>query len=184
MGLQTGEVGVLRRYSVSAGGKTWLVEVEERQDDRVRVVVEGRERELQVQSLGGGRYAWIEETRVVKVDVEGVGGPASGRAVVSVDGQAVQVEVADGRAAAIAPTGPTASVRAAGPTAVRSPIPGRVVKVLARPGEEVKAGRGVVVVEAMKMENEIRAPRDGRVQEVKVAEGAAVESGQDLVVLE
>jgi biotin carboxyl carrier protein len=63
-------------------------------------------------------------------------------------------------------------------------MPGRVVKVLARAGERVAAGQAVVVVEAMKMENELRVPRAGTVREVRCTEGAAVEAGQDLVVVD
>jgi biotin carboxyl carrier protein len=58
------------------------------------------------------------------------------------------------------------------------------VKILARPGDVVKAGAGVVVVEAMKMENELRAPRDATVKELRVSEGAAVEAGQELALLD
>ena len=71
-----------------------------------------------------------------------------------------------------------------GPLSIRSPMPGKVVKVLVRVGDQVKAGQGLIVVEAMKMENELRAPRDGRVKEVPVREGQAVEAGQPLAVLE
>jgi biotin carboxyl carrier protein len=70
------------------------------------------------------------------------------------------------------------------PVAVTAPMPGRIVKVLVQPGETVTARQGVVVVEAMKMENELRAPRGGRVAEVRVAEGASVEANTVLVVLE
>ena len=63
-------------------------------------------------------------------------------------------------------------------------MPGKVVKVLVRAGDEVKARQGLVVVEAMKMENELRSPKDGRVSEVLVAEGASVEAGRPLVVVE
>jgi biotin carboxyl carrier protein len=73
---------------------------------------------------------------------------------------------------------------AAGPQRVTAPMPGKIVRVLVAPGDEVKARQGVVVVEAMKMENELRASRDGRVREVHVAEGALVESGRLLVVIE
>jgi biotin carboxyl carrier protein len=66
---------------------------------------------------------------------------------------------------------------------MRSPIPGRVVKVLVRVDDLVSAGQTTVVLEAMKMENELRAPRAGRVASVHCAEGTAVEAGQDLVVL-
>jgi biotin carboxyl carrier protein len=63
-------------------------------------------------------------------------------------------------------------------------MPGKVVKLLVKPGDEVKARQGLVVVEAMKMENELRSPKDGRVAEVLVAEGASVEAGRLLVVVE
>ena len=66
---------------------------------------------------------------------------------------------------------------------VIAPMPGRIVKVLVRPGEAVQARQGLVVVEAMKMENELRAPRDGTVAEVRVTEGSSVEANAVLVVL-
>ena len=67
---------------------------------------------------------------------------------------------------------------------VLAPMPGRVVKVLVAPGMTVEARQGVVVVEAMKMENELRAPRAGTVREVRVTEGAKVEAQAVLVVIE
>ena len=63
------------------------------------------------------------------------------------------------------------------------PMPGRVVRVLSAVGNDVAAGQGLAVIEAMKMENEIRAPRAGRVQEVAVREGQAVEAGALLLVV-
>ena len=65
-----------------------------------------------------------------------------------------------------------------------APMPGRIVRVLVQPGDRVTARQGVVVIEAMKMENELIALRDGRVQEVAVAAGAAVEAGRLLVLIE
>jgi biotin carboxyl carrier protein len=62
-------------------------------------------------------------------------------------------------------------------------MPGRVVRVLVSVGDHVSARQGVVVVEAMKMENELRASRDGVVKEVLVEPGAAVETGAVLVVV-
>lgn len=66
---------------------------------------------------------------------------------------------------------------------VTAPMPGRVVRVLVEPGDEVQARQGLVVVEAMKMENELTAPRAGRVAEVAVAPGTPVEAGRLLVLL-
>jgi biotin carboxyl carrier protein len=64
---------------------------------------------------------------------------------------------------------------------VRSPMPGRVVRVLVSPGDHVEAGQGLVVLEAMKMENEVRARAAGKVGEVHVAPGVAVEANAKLV---
>jgi len=81
---------------------------------------------------------------------------------------------------------PVATVKtgeAAPQVTMRSPIPGRVVKVLVKVDDRVAAGQTVIVLEAMKMENELRAPRAGRVASIHCTEGAAVEAGQDLIVL-
>ncbi len=67
---------------------------------------------------------------------------------------------------------------------VTSPMPGRVLKVLVAEGEEIQAGRPLVVVEAMKMENELSAARDGRVKKIYVTPGATVEGGAKLVEIE
>lgn len=66
---------------------------------------------------------------------------------------------------------------------VKAPMPGRIIRVLVEVGQTVKTGQGVVVVEAMKMENELPAPRDGMVSEVHVAEGQAVESQDPLLLI-
>ena len=70
-----------------------------------------------------------------------------------------------------------------GPLRLTAPMPGKIVKVLVSPGETVEAGRGVLVMEAMKMENELKAARAGVVQEIKVKEGQAVEMGALLLVI-
>jgi biotin carboxyl carrier protein len=67
---------------------------------------------------------------------------------------------------------------------ITAPMPGRVLRVLVGAGDEVVARQGLVVVEAMKMENELRAGRAGRVREVMVTEGISVESGRLLIVVE
>ena len=71
-----------------------------------------------------------------------------------------------------------------GPQRIVAPMPGKVVRVLVKPGDEVKARQGLVVVEAMKMENELRAARDGRVRDVAVTEGQSVDAGTVLLVVE
>lgn len=66
---------------------------------------------------------------------------------------------------------------------VSSPMPGKIIKIEVEEGARVKAGQGIVVVEAMKMENELKAPLDGVVQSILVKEGDSVEGAQPLVVI-
>jgi len=73
---------------------------------------------------------------------------------------------------------------AEGQQQLTAPMPGKVVRVLCAAGDEVAAGQGVVVVEAMKMQNEIKSPKAGRVAEVRVSEGATVTANQVLAVVE
>lgn len=70
-----------------------------------------------------------------------------------------------------------------GPQEILAPMPGRIVKVLVEENQQVAAGEGLVVIEAMKMQNELRAPRPGRVEKVYVTEGAGVETGFKLLRL-
>jgi biotin carboxyl carrier protein len=80
--------------------------------------------------------------------------------------------------------GRDAALAATGLQRVTAPMPGRVVRVLVQPGDDVLPRQGLVVIEAMKMENELAAVRAGRVREVTVTPGAAVEAGRLLVVIE
>jgi biotin carboxyl carrier protein len=80
--------------------------------------------------------------------------------------------------------GGDAGGRHQGEQKISAPMPGRVVRVLVAPGDQVNARQPVAVVEAMKMENELRSPRAGRVKEVAVAAGTSVEAGRVLVVVE
>jgi glutaconyl-CoA decarboxylase len=162
----------VRKLSVKVEGKEHVVEV-----DEGRVVVEG----VEVVEAEPGMYLLRQGERQTVARVDGTGAKLS----VSVrragaDPVVLAVEVADaGRARIVAPARPAGVGGAA--VSIRSPIPGRVVKLLVNAGDRVVAGQTVVVLEAMKMENELRAPRAGTVLEVRCAEGAAVEAGQDLV---
>jgi glutaconyl-CoA decarboxylase len=162
----------LRRLSVKIEGKEHVVEI-----DEGRVVVEG----VEILDAEPGMYLLRQGERQAVARVDGTGAKLS----VSVrregrDPVLLAAEVTDaGRARVVAPARPTGEGGAT--VSIRSPIPGRVVKVLVKVGDGVAAGQTVVVLEAMKMENELRAPRAGTVLEVRCAEGAAVEAGQDLV---
>jgi biotin carboxyl carrier protein len=78
----------------------------------------------------------------------------------------------------------TAEQRLEGPQQITAPMPGKVVRVLLRPGDAVAAGQGVIVVEAMKMQNEIKSTKAGRIREIRVAEGESVNNKQVLAVVE
>jgi biotin carboxyl carrier protein len=67
---------------------------------------------------------------------------------------------------------------------INAPMPGKIVRLLAGVGSAVKAGESVIVIEAMKMQNELKAPKSGVVKKINVAEGAAVEAGQTLAEVE
>lgn len=71
-----------------------------------------------------------------------------------------------------------------GPRRILSPMPGKVVRLLAAEGTKVASGAGVVVIEAMKMQNELKSPKDGVVKRLAVAVGAAVNAGDVLAVIE
>jgi biotin carboxyl carrier protein len=73
---------------------------------------------------------------------------------------------------------------AAGEQRIVAPMPGKVLRVLVQPGQDVAARQPLVVVEAMKMENELSSPRAGRVKEVAAVEGQSVEAGRVLIVVE
>jgi biotin carboxyl carrier protein len=71
-----------------------------------------------------------------------------------------------------------------GPRKLTAPMPGKVVRVLLAQGVEVEAGAGVVVVEAMKMQNEVKSPKKGTIQKILVSEGSAVSTGDVLAIVE
>jgi len=71
-----------------------------------------------------------------------------------------------------------------GPRKLTAPMPGKVVRILLREGAEVEAGTGILVVEAMKMQNEVKSPKKGRIQKIVVSEGAAVNAGDVLGIVE
>ena len=125
------------------------------------------------------RWSWSAGAKRVHAKAAGHGNEL----VVGLRGLDLPVNVQDGRAALLAslslalPKGPQ------GPVRLRTQIPGRVVKVLVAVGDAVQEGQPLVVVEAMKMENETRAPRAGTVDEINVEPGATIEAGACLVVL-
>jgi acetyl/propionyl-CoA carboxylase alpha subunit len=76
-----------------------------------------------------------------------------------------------------------ATASSQGLQSVAAPMPGRVVRILAKPGDPLSAGQGIVVVEAMKMQNEVRSPKEGRVERILVKEGQPVNAGDTIAVV-
>jgi biotin carboxyl carrier protein len=119
--------------------------------------------------------------RVVRVVVHAREG--KGRYVLDIDGHRYHVEALGERARAIQELA-ARSAPPAGPAPVIAPMPGLVVRVNVAVGDAVTAGQGVLVMEAMKMENELRASSAATVKSVRVAQGTAVEKGTVLIELE
>ena len=164
-------------YNVTIDGKSYRVELR-RGEQGYGCRVEGREVALESVSaerevlwllIGGRSYEVRREAQ------------ANGALQVVVRGRRYAVEVRDPRAfrGRRAPTG-----AGTGPMKLVAPMPGKVVRVLKAEGAEVEAGEGVVVVEAMKMQNEIRSPRKGVVKRILATAGAAVNSGEALAVVD
>ena len=179
------EVGGRRRRVVTTrSGSTWRVSV----DDKVFEVDAARAGAWSSLLVAPAQSAAhdpdsagsILSRASYEIAVDDRGG---GDLVVHVDGRAIPVTVIDPRAA-FARRDRDPHAGGEGARRIVAPMPGRVVKLLVAVGDQVTARQGVVVVEAMKMENELRAPRDGRVAEVRVTEGASVDANAVLVVIE
>jgi biotin carboxyl carrier protein len=110
-------------------------------------------------------------------------GPTRGRYVLWVDGYRHEVEALDERMRAIRELAGQ-SAEKAGPAPLIAPMPGMIVRVNVQPGDVVHAGQGLVVMEAMKMENELRASTTATVKAVHAQVGAAVDKGALLLELE
>jgi biotin carboxyl carrier protein len=140
-----------------------------------------------VRSQGGGRYLLEEGSGITRVILEASSIVAGGirRREVLVDGFRFVVDVESERIAALrerASRGRASSAHA-GPLQVKAIIPGKVVAVSVQAGDAVTAGQQLLVVEAMKMQNELRSPRDGTIERVGVAVGVNIEIGDLLVVI-
>ncbi len=159
-------------FAAAAGGRTIRVEVRG-QDGRYTVVLDGRPLEVDARETGRHFLSILVGGRSYEAGIEKRPG---GYTVVLTD-DVVAVDLVE--AARVAP-----ARKVSGPARIAAPMPGKLVRVLVSPGQDVQAGQGLVVVEAMKMENEIKAPRAGRVKDVPAREGQAVDAGALLVVVE
>jgi biotin carboxyl carrier protein len=159
-------------------GEEQTVEVR-RDGARVAAEVGGRAYELEARETEPGAYLFVLEGRVHECRVETA--DARGAAQVSVGGREFRVALYDPRRLRAAGTG---GAQREGRAVVAATMPGKVVRVLVEEGEAVEAGAGLVVVEAMKMQNELKSPKGGTVTELRARTGATVNAGDVLAVVE
>ena len=165
-------------WQITSNKVEHTVDVEALGAGRYRVTVDGEAHEVSatfpepgVISMGCGERRW--ETDVVRTE---------GGASVTVRGRVYDLAVVDERQIALAALGLGGA--GAADNVVSTSMPGKVVALLVSEGDAVEEGQGVVVVEAMKMENELKAAVAGTVSSVAVAVGDAVEGGAPLITIE
>ena len=168
-------------FEVEIGGARRAVSIEPSGQGRYRVVVDGTPHDVQAERIGEfGLTMTLTDAAMSSREVNVAPGGARGELLVELDGRTVPV-VVDGRRRR---AGADGGAHGEGEQAVVAPMPGRVLRVLVAPGDEVALRQGVVVVEAMKMENELGAPKPGRVKDVSVTPGTLVDAGRVLLVIE
>jgi biotin carboxyl carrier protein len=161
----------MKRVTLVSDDKTYLLEVGE-DNGRLRVNLSGEPVEIEVgsQSLGGLSLLVGDRSYEAQVAVQ------DKQIAVELDGERFVFELDDGLL-----TGKGGSRDGHGGVAeVKAPMPGKVVKILVAAGDSVEAGQGILLFEAMKMQNEIRSPMAGVVEDFSVQEGQAVESRERL----
>jgi biotin carboxyl carrier protein len=171
------------RYEIEVGGRIRQVAVE-RAGDGFAVEVDGRSWRVDASRVDAHTLSLILDSQADSRDnragfeVTVVPGQSAGQLTIQVGALPIAVTV-NGRRRVGA-----SDPAAAGPQRIVAPMPGKVVRVFVRPGDVVTARQPLVVVEAMKMENELRASRDGTVAEVHVREGLSVEAGAPMIVIQ
>jgi len=146
-------------------------------DGLVAGEIDGRSYQLRISEIDANSYLLINEQRVYECRIE----PMDGTVLVHVLGNAYAVTIVDPKRLR---SSQSIGGQDHGAAKILAPMPGKVVRVLVGAGDEVKAGAGVVVVEAMKMQNELKAPKTGIVTSIQVQTGATVNAGDVLAVIE
>ena len=164
------------KYVATIDGQSYTIEI----DNPGQIIIDGEDRAVDLRQVGKlSLYSLLMDNASYEVVVEDEG---HNTCRVMIGGELYEVRVEDERTRRLAlanrkPNPPS------GELAIKAPIPGLVVKIPVEPGEAVRAGQSVVILEAMKMENELRTPRIGTVHEIRVAIGDKVDQGQVLVTI-
>lgn len=170
----------MQQYEVEIGGRVRRIGVV-KAGDRFALTIDGRSRHMDVARSDAQTLSLIDDTgRGFEVVVAADPGSPS-QFTVRVDGTPVTVVVNGRRRWG---RNDVHAGSATGPQRVTAPMPGKIVRVLVNTGDRVHARQPLVVVEAMKMENELRATRDGTVGEIHAREGQSVDAGALLVLVQ
>jgi biotin carboxyl carrier protein len=165
-------------YEVEINGRVRLVAVH-RDGRQFAASVGGRVRRVDVARIDAQNLSLVVDDGAATYDIGVAGDAATGLLQVRVGATVIDVVINGGRRRR-----PDHRADAgAGPQRIVAPMPGKIVRVGVKTGDTVRARQTVVVVEAMKMENELKAGRDGVVSELRAVEGASVEAGALLVVI-
>jgi len=175
-------------FSATMDGKEHTVEVQKDADRPgvYHMTLDGKPYEVDARRMPSQIVSMLLDNKSYDVDLERIAKRSDtldGRVHVRVRGRVMRFEMLDERRLKMKEA-QGMRLDVGGMATIDSPMPGKVIKLLAKEGDEVKQGQGIVVIEAMKMENELRAPKAGKVKEIKVKEGDAVEAGARLAVIE
>jgi biotin carboxyl carrier protein len=165
-------------FVAQLGEHTYTVEIEETDKSVYRVSVDGNEFLVDGKKTGRTNYSLIVDNRSFEVEVDNTGDEYR----VLVDGRNYRVHLVDERRLRVG--GAQSGLELQGRQNVSVPMPGKIIAVLVSEGDTVEKGQGLVIVEAMKMENEVRSPIGGEVKEIKIKPGDTVEGGAVLIVVE
>jgi biotin carboxyl carrier protein len=163
------------KFEIKLGKEKKAVEVS-LANGKLHFSVDGRQIDADAVPIAPGIYSILISGQSLEARVEAHG--AAFR--VNVAGREYMTEIRDPRRLRRTRGG---GIEAEGRQQVMAPMPGKVVRVLAKTGDSIEAGKGIVVIEAMKMQNEVRSPKSGTVERMLVAEGQAVNSGDVLAVI-
>jgi len=163
-------------YDVTIGEKSYRVELA-RVSDSWRCRLDGREVEIDFAATQAGVLSILMEGKSYEARQDASGGETS----VVIGQQRFSAAVRDPRSLRSRTRADSAGH---GVKKITAPMPGKVVRILCPAGTEVEAGESVLVIEAMKMQNELKAPKKGTIRRLMATEGAAVEAGQALAEIE
>ena len=165
---------------VKVGEDILNVKVVEINGDRAKISVDGRIYDVDVAMVERGVYSIINDNKSYNVEL--IKGSESRKYTVNTQFRSFDLEIIDAQTKYRESRNKNDNIDGAG--IISSPMPGRVVKVLVKSGQTVKAGQAVILVSAMKMESEYKSGIDGVVKSVLVKEGQTIEGNQSLVIIE